>query len=333
MDESSDKPLISIVIPCYNEEEVFPLLREEICAVARSLAPEYDTEIILIDDGSYDTTWAQIRAFAQNDNRVRGISLSRNFGHQLALTCGYDLARGDAIVSMDADLQDPPEVIFELVEQWRNGADIVYAIRSKREGEKPFKLWTAKFFYGALRALGAHHVAPEAGDFRLLSKRALDALGKMREHHRFVRGMVGWMGFNTVEVHYERKSRAGGKTKYPLRRMLLLAMDAIVSFSSSPLRLSYLLALCLSLVFLGYLTRTLIACFFFEEVLVRGWPSLILSVVAFGSMNLLCLGLLGEYVGRIYEQSKQRPLYFIKERKDNKNEKQGVGHYGPRQSG
>jgi glycosyltransferase involved in cell wall biosynthesis len=320
MAEVCGKRLVSIVIPCYNEQEVLPLLREELSAVAQLLAPEYDIEIILVDDGSYDTTWEQIREFARDDNRFRGISLSRNFGHQSALTCGYDLARGDAVVSMDADLQDPPGVIVELVKQWRNGADIVYAIRSKREGEGRFKLWTAKLFYGLLHALGAHHVTPEAGDFRLLSRRALDALGRMREHHRFIRGMVGWIGFNTVEVHYERKPRARGKTKYPFRRMLLLAMDAIVSFSSSPLRLSYLLTLCLSLVFLGYLARTLIASFFFGEMVVRGWPSLILSVVAFGSMNLLCLGLLGEYVGRIYEQSKQRPLYFIKEKQDDKNE-------------
>jgi glycosyltransferase involved in cell wall biosynthesis len=231
----------------------------------------------------------------------------------MALTCGCDHARGDAIVSMDADLQDPPEVVFELVNEWKKGYDLVHAVRMKREGESCFKLWTAAIFYRLIRFLGATNVRADAGDFRLISRRSLNALNQMREQHRFIRGMVGWGGFRTSEVYYHRKPRKAGKTKYPFRKMLHFATDAIVSFSTLPLKVSFAAAVLLSVLILGYLCVATVDHFVRGTVLVPGWPSLILATVALGCMNLICIGILGEYVGRIYEQVKQRPLYLVQE--------------------
>jgi polyisoprenyl-phosphate glycosyltransferase len=311
MSEVARRKAISIVVPCYNEVAVFPYLQKELSALADRIVQDYDVEIILVDDGSCDATWEKICAFSAVDSRVRGVALSRNFGHQAALTCGYDLATGDAVVCMDADLQDPPEVVLEMIRRWREGADVVYGVRASREGETAFKRWTAKLFYRLLRAMGAKYVRQDAGDFRLLSRRSLEALQKMREEHRFIRGMVGWIGFRVAEVTYERKARVAGMTKYPLRKMLLFALNAIVSFSAFPLRLAYVLAFGLSAMLMSYLVYTFYMHVFYHADLVPGWTSLILSIMAFGAMNLFCLGIIGEYVGRIYEQSKQRPLYLI----------------------
>jgi len=305
--------LVSIVIPCYDEVEVFPLLRRRLERTADDLASEADVEMIFVDDGSDDGTWDAIREFARADARVRGVLFSRNFGHQFAITCGYDLARGDAVVSIDADLQDPPELIPEMVNRWRAGADIVYAVRNRRRGESRLKLWTAALFYRVLHLLGARFIRQDSGDFRLMSRRALMALGSMRETHRFIRGMVGWIGFRQDEIRYDRDPRAGGRTKYPLSRMIRLAFDASVSFSMVPLRIAYATALLLSLVIFGYLAYTAIRIVFFGEELVRGWLSLILATTGFGALTLVCVGLLGEYVGRIYEQVKARPLYWVAE--------------------
>jgi len=313
MPYANSKPLISLIIPCYNESLVFPPLREELSSLADTLTADYRVELVFVDDGSRDSTWEHIEEFAQSDPRVRGIALSRNFGHQMALTCGYDMAQGDAIVCMDADLQDPPEVVLEMVRKWREGYDVVHAVRTEREGESRFKLWTAALFYRFLRLLGAVHVKADAGDFRLMSRRALHALGELREQHRFVRGMAGWIGFRSTEIFYRRKPRRAGETKYPLKKMLRFAVDAVVSFSSIPLRLSYIAALLLSLVICGYLASVTVNHFVFGSPLVPGWSSLIIAVASLGVMNLICLGLLGEYVGRIYEQVKRRPLYFIRE--------------------
>jgi dolichol-phosphate mannosyltransferase len=311
--ESEPKKLISLVVPCYNESLAFPLLCTALLNLAETLNREFQVEIVLVDDGSQDQTWAQITEFAKSDSRVRGVALSRNFGHQAALTCGYDIAQGDAIVCMDADLQDPPEVVLEMVEKWKQGYDLVHAIRVHREGETRFKLWTASIFYRLIRFLGAVHVKADSGDFRLLNRRALGALQKMREQHRFIRGMVGWVGFKSSEVHYHRKPRVAGQTKYHLRKMLRFATDAIVSFSIIPLRLSFIAALIISVIIIGYLTFSVVDHYFFGKAIVPGWPSLIISIVALGAMNLICVGILGEYVGRIYEQVKQRPLYFIQD--------------------
>jgi len=288
-------------------------LKAGLAGIADVLCGEFRVEIILVDDGSKDATWRQICDFSREDPRVRGVALSRNFGHQLALTCGYDVAQGDAVVCMDADLQDPPEVVLELVEKWKQGYDVVHAVRRQREGETAFKLWTAAAFYRTIRWLGAAHVKQDAGDFRLMSRRSLDALQRMREQHRFVRGMVGWVGFPTADVYYQRKPRKAGETKYPLWKMLRFAVDAIVSFSTVPLKVSFVAALSLSAVTLGYLGFAVAKYVCFGAPLVPGWSSLILATVSLGAMNLICIGILGEYVGRIYEQSKQRPLYLVRE--------------------
>ena len=313
METDQDRALLSIVVPCHDEEEVFPLLEEALTEVAGKLQTEVEVELILIDDGSRDATWEFIQAFAARDPRVRGISLSRNFGHQMALTCGYDMARGDAVVCMDADLQDPPEVILEMFQCWRDGADVVYGVRTRRAGETRFKLWSAALFYKLIRMLGATEVRSNVGDFRLMSRRALEALGGMREQHRFIRGLVGWVGFRTQEVPYERRARAAGETKYPLRRMLRLAVDATVSFSIVPLRMTFVFAGLVSAVIFAYLMFAAARYLFADAPLVPGWTSLILAIMAFGALNLVCIGIMGEYVGRIYEQSKQRPLYLIGE--------------------
>ncbi len=308
------RQLLSIVVPCYNEEESFPALRAALALVAAELEKEaLRVELVFVDDGSRDGTWGQIAAFAAADARVHGVSLARNFGHQAALTCGYDLARGDAVVCLDADLQDPPELITVLVRKWREGYDVVYAVREHRQGESAFKRWTAACFYRLLRRLGATYVRADCGDFRLMNRASVDALGRLHEYHRFIRGLVGWVGFRTAEVCYQRRPRRAGVTKYPLPKMVRLALDAVVSFSSAPLRLTYWLAGGLMVVVLGYLTYVLINHVMFGGPLLPGWSSLILVITLFGAVNLFCLGLMGEYIGRIYEQVKNRPLYLVRQ--------------------
>lgn len=311
----SQNDFVSIVVPCYNEEAAFPALKERLLGLADSLSRELqcDVEILFVDDGSSDLTWKLLRDASVADRRIRVIRLSRNFGHQSALSCGYAFAVGDAIVCLDADLQDPPELIPDMIEKWREGADVVYAVRLERDGESAFKLWTAKLFYRLVRSLGADHIRADVGDFRLMSRRSLDALLQLEEHHRFLRGMVGWIGFNTAEVTYHRRARVAGTTKYPLSKMVRLATDAIVSFSRAPLRLAYYCAIGLSLPFIGYLAYVAIAVLFFGAHLEPGWLSIVTAVVAFGVSSLISQAILGEYVGRIYEESKQRPLYIVQD--------------------
>ncbi len=309
--------LISIIIPCFNEQEVFPHLRERLQELTEKITTKFRLEILLIDDGSSDGTWKQMQTYAKDDSHIRAISFSKNFGHQMALTCGYDLARGDAMVSLDADLQDPPEVILEMIEKWQEGADVVFAIRKQREGETFFKKATAAFFYRAIRAMGANTVKRDCGDFRLMSRRSIEALNKVREQHRFIRGLAGWVGFETAEVYFERKSRKAGVTKYPLNKMIRFAVDAILSFSIFPLRITFYLAFISTAVVLSYLGYVFINYFIFGRELVAGWTSLLLSIMAFGAINLVCMGIMGEYVGRIFEQVKNRPLYLIKDQTKN----------------
>lgn len=307
--------MVSIVIPCFNEQAAFRFLFDRLTSLSDGLEREMNchVELILVDDGSRDSTWQEIQGAVAADCRFRGVRLSRNFGHQAALTCGYSFAAGDAIICLDADLQDPPEVIPEMIRQWRAGADVVYGVRLERDGETWFKLWTARQFYKLIRALGAEHVRADTGDFRLLSRRSLRVLLGMGEQHRFLRGMVGWVGFTSAEVTYHRKARVAGTTKYPLRKMVRLAADAIVSFSRAPLRIAYHAALWLSFLFLLFLLYALVAALVFKEALVPGWSSLILAIVTFGASNLCCQAILGEYVGRIYEECKKRPLYIVQE--------------------
>ena len=305
--------LISIVIPCLNEASTIPHLKKALTEFGHGLNPRYRCEFLLIDDGSTDTTWEQIVSFGQEDERVRGISFSRNFGHQIAITCGYDLAKGDAVVTMDADLQDPPEVIHDMIRHWEKGFDVVYAVRLKRYGESRFKLFTARIFYRIFKRLSKLSSPADAGDFRLMSRRSVDALKEMREKFRYIRGMVGWLGFKSIAIEYERKPRAAGHTKFGFLKMLSFAMDSLVSFSSKPLQLTYLLAFLGIVPVMLYLLYTLFAFFAFGKELVPGWTSLLLSISIFGFSNLLCLGLMGEYIGRIYDETKSRPLYLIQE--------------------
>ena len=314
-DAAEGRFLVSLVVPCYDEEEVLPLLIERLAQLAARLDAEFacDVEIVLVDDGSRDGTWDRICSFAARDARVRGARLSRNFGQQAALTCGYALATGDAVVSLDADLQDPPEVVLKMVSRWREGFDVVYGVHRRRQGETLFKRVTAELFYRLIRKLGAEHVRAQAGEFRLMSRRSLEALLRMGETDRFLRGMVGWIGFPAAEVHYQRPPRAAGKTKWPVRKMVRLATDAIVSFSRLPLRLAYYGALALSLVFLAYFGYLIVAYLGADRPLdVSGWV-LLLAIVSFGAVNLLNQALLGEYVGRIHEQCRQRPLYLVQD--------------------
>ena len=305
--------LISLVIPCYNEAEVIHILCKEITALAQRLEAEYRFEFIFVDDGSRDKTWEMIRNFAHDDERVKGIALSRNFGHQIALTCGYDESAGDAVISMDADLQDPPGVIIDLIREWEKGADIVYAVRETRSGESWFKQWSAKFFYRLFNMLSQNATPENAGDFRLMNRKSVTALQQLRERHRYIRGMVGWLGYKTAAVHYHRESRAAGKSKYPLRKMLTFAADSIVSFSFSPLRLAYLMAFLGLIPVTAFLIYTFIQYLFLGATFVRGWTSLLMIISIFGFFNLISVGIIGEYVGRIYEESKNRPLYFIRD--------------------
>lgn len=316
-DGGVERPLISLVVPCYNEQEVLPILIERLQGLVRTLDAELDcdSEIVLVDDGSADGTWEQIRSWAADDDRVRGVRLSRNFGQQAASTCAYALAQGDAVVCLDADLQDPPEIVPEMVQRWRDGFDVVYAVRRTRRGENAVKLGTAALFYWVIRKLGAAHVRAEAGDFRLMSRRSVDALLRLGEANRFVRGLVGWIGFPAVEVYYDRQPRAAGTTKWPLRKMLRLATDAMVSFSQAPLRLAYHAAWSLSLGFLAYLAWQLAARDRPGEL--SPWAAeggvVLLAVVLFGTANLLGQAILGEYVGRMHQQGLGRPLYIVQE--------------------
>ena len=304
---------ISIVVPCYNEADALVHLREALVLLMDQLADRYRVQVVLVDDGSRDDTWIRISDIAQIDPRVVGVRLSRNFGHQAALTCGYQVAEGDAVVCMDADLQDPPEVITDLLAEWEKGADIVYAVRARRDGDSWFKRGSAWLFYQLLRLLGAHYVRPNTGDFRLMSRRSIDAFLRLGEHHRFIRGMVGWLGFQTAEVTYHRRPRVAGKTKYPLLKMMSFASDAIVSFSSVPMRLAFTIAGFVGLLVFSYLIYVGYNWWVYDVVRVSGWTSLIMAVMIFGALNLFCLGILGEYVGRLYEQSKGRPLFLVED--------------------
>ncbi|MFC2074706.1 glycosyltransferase family 2 protein [Bdellovibrionota bacterium] len=307
------KKLISFIIPCYNDEEVFPLLKKSLLFLDQKLSSKYRTEFIMIDDGSRDKTWKFISNFASEYNRVRGIRFSRNFGHQIALTCGYDLASGDAVITMDSDLQDPPEISEKLIDEWEKGNDIVYAIRRKREGETFFKKTTAWLFYRMFNLVGKTMAPKDSGDFRLMSKQSVIALREMREKHRYIRGMVGWMGFKVGTVEYERQPRKAGETNYTLMRLIRLSIDAMISFSSLPLRLAYIFSALASVTVASYLVYVFVQQYVFGIQIVPGWTSLLLAISFFGFLNLLCLGFIGEYLGRIYEITKNRPLYLIKE--------------------
>lgn len=299
---------LSIVIPMYNEEAVVELLRADLEQFMYEAKTE--TEVILVNDGSSDRTLPKIAAWAAQDDRIKVIQLSRNFGHQIAATAGLDYASGDAIVLIDADLQDPLPVVHEMIERYCEGYDVVYGQREKREGESLLKLFTAWIFYRMMRALVYKYLPVDTGDFRLISRQCLQGLKSMRETHRFLRGMIAWVGYPQCAVTYERARRAGGYTKYSLRKMLAFAWTAATSFSSLPLQASLLLGAVVGLFGIEEGIRALLAITL-GWYAVPGWTSLMVVTSFIGSALLICVGILGQYIGQLYEQSKERPLYLV----------------------
>jgi dolichol-phosphate mannosyltransferase len=302
---------LSIVVPCFNEEPCLDALYRRLSAAARASAGE-DYEIVLVNDGSRDGSWPLMRRLAEADPRLVAVNLSRNHGHQLALTAGLDLCRGDNVLIIDADLQDPPELLADMLATMRaEEADVVYGVRRSRAGETAFKRATAHGFYRLLKSATEVEIPVDAGDFRLMSRRALDALMAMPEQARFIRGMVAWIGFKQVPILYNRDQRFAGDTKYPFRKMLRFAFDAITGFSSAPLKLASHAGLALSLgslLIIVYITYAWLA-----GQSIQGWTSLMLVVVILGAVQMFVLALMGEYIGRLYNQAKQRPLYIVQE--------------------
>ncbi len=305
------RPEVSLVIPIYNEEEVLPQLDERLTKLLKTLGE--DCETVFVDDGSKDRSLELLRVMVAREPRYRVISFARNFGHQRAITSGMDAARGKAIVVMDADLQDPPEVVVEMLAKWREGYDVVYGRRRSREGETWFKLVSARLFYRLFALMIPIEVPLDTGDFRLMSRRVVVAMRELRETHRFVRGLVAWVGFKQTAVEYDRAARAAGETKYPFRKMIAFAFDGIASFSILPLRLATYLGLLVGAASVLYAVTAIITHFGFHAT-VPGWTTTVVLMSALSSVQLIVIGVLGEYVGRIYEEVKGRPLYIVGER-------------------
>lgn len=311
-----DPPLISVVVPCYNEEAVIEKTHERLSGVLEEERVKF--EVIYVDDGSQDRTLDLLHELHGQDSRVQIVSLSRNYGHQVAITAGTEHARGDAVVVIDADLQDPPEVIPRMIEKWREGVDVVYGKRKQREGEGAFKRWTAKGFYRFINWISSVEIPLDTGDFRLMDRRAVEAFLEMPERDRFVRGMISWLGFDQEPVEYERAPRHAGETKYPLSEMVEFATDGILSFSTAPLKIATwagFLASGFSVIGIIYA----LALRLFTSIWVPGWTALFISILFLGGLQLISLGIIGEYVGRIYGETKRRPLYLIQEHHEAKD--------------
>jgi dolichol-phosphate mannosyltransferase len=294
----------------FNEESTAERFYERVCAALEGVP----FELVVVDDGSTDGTPVILDRLAASDPRVRVVYLSRNFGHQTAITAGLDHARGDAVVMIDADLQDPPEAILDLLERWRAGADVVYAVRSSRTGETRFKVTTARWFYRLISTLSDVQLAHDAGDFRLMDRRALDALLSMRERNRYLRGMTVWVGFTQAAVTYERDARFAGETKYTVRKMLRFSLDAISSFSHVPLQAATVLGFLFSLIAFAAIPVVLVLKAVGSYL--PGFTSITVVILLLGGIQLIAIGIIGEYVGRIYDEVKRRPLYLVRERRN-----------------
>src|SRR3954468_19694470 len=303
-------PALSLVLPIYNEEAVIPALHARL----QEFLPRrgLEAEVLFVDDGSKDHSLELLRALAAREPRYRVVSFARNFGHQAAITAGLDHARGEAIVVMDADLQDPPEVVLEMVAKWREGFDVVYGRRRSRQGETRLKLFTAKGFYRIFAKMIPIEVPLDTGDFRLMSRRIVVVLRELRETHRFIRGLVAWLGFKQTAVLYDRPARFAGETKYPFGKMLRFAIDGITSFSILPLRFATYLGMLISTASVAVAIWALLARFVFHAT-VPGWTTVIVLVSLLAAVQLIMTGILGEYIGRIYEQVKLRPIYVVAE--------------------
>jgi dolichol-phosphate mannosyltransferase len=304
-------PMISVVVPCYNEEEVLLSCHARLMRVFESVA-EDEYELIYVNDGSRDGTEGILRSLHRQFPQTRVVILSRNFGHQAAVTAGLSAANGECVVIIDADLQDPPELIWKMVDRWREGYDIVYGVRETRVGESGFKLWSARFFYRLINKLSDVEIPLDAGDFRLLDRSAVDALLAMPERHRLLRGMSSWIGFRQFGLKYGREARFAGTTKYPFRKMINLALDGIFSFSTIPLRFVTGLGLFTAFMAAAGILYSLVVRIFTPHW-VAGWATLILAVLLTGGIEMFCFGILGEYIGRIYTEIKQRPLFIVRE--------------------
>jgi dolichol-phosphate mannosyltransferase len=309
-DRPATASLVSLVVPVYNEAGVISAFYQR----ARQALEAIDGirhEIVFVDDGSSDGSFQQLAGFAAENPRVRVLKLSRNFGHQIAITAGIDHSRGDCVVIIDADLQDPPELVASMVDRWRQGFDVVYGVRSEREGESAMKLATASAFYRLLRRLTSIDIPENVGDFRLMSRRVVEQLRLLREKDRFVRGLVSWVGFRQTGVHYVRDRRQGGETKYPYRKMIKFAFDGITSFSTVPLKLATWTGYAAALLAVLYLFSV-----FVQKLLgytIEGWATIMVAMLFMGSVQLICLGILGEYLGRIFNEVKSRPMYIVEE--------------------
>lgn len=302
-------PRISVVVPCFNESETVAECHGRLTQVLRALNTWY--EIVYVDDGSRDGTLAVLQEIHGDDPYVTVIELSRNFGHQTAVTAGLEIAQGDVVVVMDADLQDPPELIATMLDIWEQGYEVVYGIRETREGETGFKLWTAKLFYRLIRRLSDVEIPHDTGDFRLLDRKAVEAIKSMPERHRLLRGMCSWIGFRQYGLKYARAARVAGKTKYPLRKMVNLALDGIASFSTFPLRVVTALGFfSAALSLIGIIYALIVRLF--TRIWVAGWAISFVGMLFLGGLQMISIGILGEYVGRIYTEAKQRPLYLAR---------------------
>jgi dolichol-phosphate mannosyltransferase len=307
---ATTKCKLTVVVPFLNEAENLPLLFERLCKVMAG-RPEL-LEVLFVDDGSTDGSPAWVAEMAEKDSRARLLQLSRNFGHQIAITAGLDHADGDAAVIIDADLQDPPEVIADLLDKWHEGYEVVYAVRRSRQGETWLKKFLAASFYRVFRALAKVDVPMDAGDFRLVDRKVIDALKQVRELHRFMRGLTCWVGYKQGAVYYDRAERSAGVTKYPIWKSARLAFDAITSFSAAPLRWIIGAGVLISFVGLLFALRIMWMRFVHPSALMPGWASLMALVIFLGGVQIVCLGIIGQYISRIFEESKSRPLYFLK---------------------
>jgi dolichol-phosphate mannosyltransferase len=306
----SERPLslVSVVAPMLNEEGTARVFCERVSAALDGLP----WELVVVDDGSTDETPTILAELAASDERIKVITLSRNFGHQMAITAGLDHASGDAVVMIDADLQDPPELMPTMIEHWRAGSDVVYTMRTTREGESRFKVVTARWFYGIMGWVSAVPLASNSGDYRLLSREALDALLTMRERNRYLRGMTSWVGFTQTALPYDRDARHAGETKYPIRKMVHFALDAIASFSNVPLQLATVAGFACAL--LAFLAVPVAIAFRIFGQFLPGITTTVVAVLLLGGFQLMAIGLIGEYVGRIYDEVKRRPLYIVRNR-------------------
>jgi len=310
---NTSSPKYSVVAPVYNEIGCVKEFYQKASSAMKTLHESW--ELVLVDDGSTDGSTDAIRKIAKKDAHVRPVIFARNFGHQIAVTAGLDYARGDAVIIIDADLQDPPTVMLDLIKKWKEGFEVVYAVRRKREGESWFKLFTASLFYRLIYRITDVKIPLDTGDFRLIDRKVVNVMGQMRERHRFLRGMAAWVGYRQVGVEYDRKERFAGKTKYPFGQMLKLALNAITSFSYFPLQLA---------TYIGFISAgisilaipVVVALRLSNQVALLGQATTLIAVLFLGGVQLITLGILGEYVGRIYDESKGRPLYIVSEAPD-----------------